>query len=113
MLNSAQMINCLQKKFSSLNVDQRDTPTKDQYGNQVPAGQPFLTCRYLERGRHSNIYSRSKRTLDFYKESLVYLFVQAQKTKKGFLVSDIEFCKILKCVESNNLSSFLNYFVIN
>ena len=86
--------------------DQRDTPTKDQYGNQVPAGQPFLTGRYLERGRHPNIYCRSKRTLYFYKESIVYPFVQAQETKKGFLVSDIEFCEILKYVESNNLSSF-------
>ena len=84
-----------------------DSDVRDGYGNIIPAGSPYITVYYLERAKYPNIYQTTKKHRLFYKESIVYPFVQAmyQPTKKGYFITDTEICKILKYVEFNNLAS--------
>ena len=84
-----------------------ESDVRDGYGNVIPAGSPYITGYYLERAKYPNIYQASKKHRFFYKESILYPFVQAmfQQTKKGYFITDTEICEILKYVECNNLAS--------
>ena len=72
-----------------------DTLVKDDYANKVAPGVPFLSGKFLEPTRYDSIYKLQKKTTYFYKEAVVFLFVQFSNTKKGILISNEELCEVL------------------
>ena len=80
---------------------------KDDYGNTIRVGHKHIHGHFLEKiststGHH---FKLSKKVTFFYKESVVYPFVQLTETKKIFQMSDIDFIEILQYVEETGLSS--------
>ena len=54
---------------------EKETPSNDGYGHEVPAGFPFIEGRYLERkseGRGVTRYTISKKPVYFHSESVMY-----------------------------------------
>ena len=72
-----------------------DTLVKDDYANKVAPGVPLLSGKFLEPTRYDSIYKLQKKTTYFYKETVVFSFVQFSNTKKGILISNEELCEVL------------------
>ena len=77
---------------------------KDDYGHPIRAGHEHIHGYLLEKISTSTGHL-SKKVTFFYKESIVYPFVQLTETKNGFQISDIDFIEILQYVEETGLSS--------
>ena len=71
---------------------------KDDYGH------PIFMATFWKKISTSTGHL-SKKVTFFYKESIVYPFVQLIETKNGFQISDIDFIEILLYVEETGLSS--------
>ena len=85
-----------------------DTPSTDDYGHVIPAGVNFLCGHFLEReykSTHATLYKISKKKTFFYKESVLYPFVQVEPTKKGVQVTNIELANINYYLEENGFSA--------
>ena len=71
-------------------------------------GTHYLKGHFMEKTAHSTkthqTYSLSKKTTYFYKESVVYAFVQFEESKKGFKLDGNHYAEILNFVEKNNFS---------
>ena len=82
----------------------------DDYGHTIPIGTHYLKGHFMEKTAHSTkthqTYSLSKKTTYFYKESVVYPFVQFEESKKGFKLDGNHYTEILNFVEKNNFSYF-------
>ena len=79
----------------------------DDYGNIVAPGLSYIEGRFMEKVdilSKGYLYKLSKKRTFFFKESVVYPFVQFAGHKKGFLLSAEEYVEILNYVESNGLS---------
>ena len=61
----------------------------------------------MERTKSDVMYEVSKKTTYFYKESVVYPFVQARTHKNGFIITNEELCEILAFVENSGMSRIL------
>ena len=78
-------------KFWLIRVDQTDLiatgDTVDSYGHRIPEGHSYISGHFLERlcdSRKSTIYQEEERTTFFYRENVVYPFVELQaKNFKG------------------------------
>ena len=78
-------------KFWLIRVDQTDLratgDTVDSYGHRIPEGYSYISGHFLERlcdSRKSTIYQEEERTTFFYKENVVYPFVELHaKNFKG------------------------------
>ena len=82
-----------------------DTSVRDNYGNSVAAGQAYIEGKFLERGKYPNIYKETKKTTYFYRETVVYPFVETVPTKNGDYISTAEVNNIICYVESNNMTA--------
>ena len=74
---------------------------KDDYGNIIKAGQSYLKGKFLERISAGNKYRVAKKLTYFYRETIVYPFVQAVALKAGYLIRNEELCEIYAHVELN------------
>jgi len=70
----------------------------DDYGVCIASSQKFLEGEILEKVNSLNkgsLYKKSKKKTFFFRESVVYPFVQLQETKKGLFLSTNELVEIL------------------
>ena len=85
-----------------------DTPSTDDYGHTIPAGVNFLCGHFLEReykSIHATLHKISKKKTFFYKESVLYPFIQVEPTKKGVQVTNIELANVSYYLEENGFSA--------
>lgn len=79
----------------------------DDYGNRIAPGLSCIEGRFLEKVEASAkgfLFKLSKKKTYFFRESVVYPFVQFTMAKKGYHLSTMEYVEILNYVESNGLS---------
>ncbi len=78
---------------------------KDDYGIVIPHGALFLKGRFLEmvveKGSH-RVYKLSKKITYFYKENVIYPFVNMAETEKGYILENVDLMDIIKFAEANN-----------
>ena len=68
----------------------------------------YIEGKFMEKVHiepKGTLYKLSKKKAYFFKESVVYPFVQFTGAKKGFLLLNKEFVTILNYIESTGLSS--------
>jgi len=80
----------------------------DDYGVKIAGGQSYIEGHFLERlssFKNGHIYKlqQNKKTF-FYRESVVYPFVQIIPSKKGLYLPINEYVEVLNFIESNGLS---------
>ena len=77
----------------------------EDYGNAVGQGVRYLKGHLLEKTdeKDSNkLYQLSKKQTLFYKESVVYLYVNFQETKNGLALNNCYLVENIQFVEVNN-----------
>ena len=82
-----------------------DEDEHDAYGHSVPKGVAFMKGNFLEKIQDSTngqIFKLSKKITFFYKESVLYPYVNFKETKKGLVLSSSEYTDIIHYVENNN-----------
>ena len=95
-------------------IPQGGTNRVDGYNHLIGPGVPYLKGYLLEKisklqrkdGEHYKVI-RNKETF-FYKEAVVYPFVQLEERKGGLFLPNTELVTILNFVESNSLTSLTN-----
>ena len=77
----------------------------DDWGQIITPGQVFIEGRYCLHqfsGRYDSTYTQ----IFFFKESIVYPFVQhVQKVQGGITISNDEKCDIINFVQTTGMSS--------
>ena len=79
----------------------------DDYLITIAAGQQYIEGNFLERqemAKKGYYYKLQKKKVYFYKESIVYSFVQLKESKKGLFLSNEEYVVILNYVEKTGYS---------
>ena len=64
---------------------ENDVGVTDGYGHMIPAGHSYVRGKYMEKQgetKHGKRYTCMKKDVYFYKESVVYPFVNFQQQKK-------------------------------
>ena len=82
-----------------------DEDEHDAYGHSVPKGVAFMKGNFLEKIQDSTngqIFKLPKKITFFYKESVLYPYVNFKETKKGLVLSSSEYTDIIHYVENNN-----------
>ena len=77
------------------------------YNNKIAPGQSYIEGKFMKKVDildKSFLFKVSKKRTFFFKESVVYPFVQFTEGKKGYHLSMVEYVEILNYVESNGLS---------
>ena len=78
---------------------------KDDYGNVVPYGESFFKGHFLElvveKSSH-RVYKQSKKITFFYKESVIYPYVNMAETEKGYILKNVDLMDIINFAEANN-----------
>ena len=88
----------------------RETMEVDSYGHQIPAGMVHLSGHFLERddrysSKKATVFSISRETTYFYKESILYPFVNIQEdNNKRLSLSARDYTDILLFIENNGFS---------
>ena len=78
----------------------------DDYGNSIPAGTIYFCGNFLERdtvGMKSVTYKLSHKTTYFYKESVIFPYVNFDEGKKGCVFTNEDYTDILVYIEHNGL----------
>ena len=79
---------------------------KDDWGQPISPGQRHIegsyttTCNIREK---RTVYARDDRRVFFFKECIVYPFVQHTVVQGGIVVSNIELCEIIDFVQSTGM----------
>ena len=78
----------------------------DDYGHIIPTGVGYMMGNFLEKSSHSTkssqTYTLSKKLTFFYKESVVYPYVNFQPCKNGFKLKMSDYTEILHFIEENS-----------
>ena len=77
----------------------------DDHGNAVGQGVRYLKGHFLEKTDEKDnrkLYKLSKKQTFFYRENVVYPYVNFQETKKGFALNNSDMMEIIQFVEANN-----------
>ena len=80
----------------------------DDYSHHIKAGQHYVEGHYLERESTSikgQTFNLMKLKVYFYKESVVYPFVQHEQKRGKLFISNNDLVEIIYYIESNGLSS--------
>ena len=78
--------------------------TEDSYGNKIPRGFSFLKGQFLEHTfttKTATIYKLSEELTYFYKETVLYPYVDIKCEKKGLTLTNTELTEIICYVEGN------------
>ena len=81
----------------------------DEYDNTIAAGQANFTGQFLEQTTSQTVYVLANKKPYFFKESVVYPFVQVIPNKKGFFITNDELCEVLAYVEKTGMSCIGEY----
>lgn len=74
-----------------------DIPATNDYGHIIPPGVNFFCGHFLERescSTHAILFKISKKKTYFYKESVLYPFVEVETTKRGIQITNVELSNI-------------------
>lgn len=76
----------------------------DDYGNHIPKGMKFISGIFLEKDSRMSsfkdlVFFPEKKVTFFYKESVVYPFVNIREEKKGLSLSLLDYGDIIRYVE--------------
>lgn len=74
---------------------------KDDYGNKISVGQEYLSGRFLEKTRYPETYIAQKEITCFYKETIIYPFVQCTISPRGHIITDADLCQVIAHGEQN------------
>lgn len=90
--------------------DTKDEIFTDDWGQNIAPGQAFIEGRYFLHqysGRYESTYTFDKRKVFFFKESIVYPYVQYVPDDKGdgITVANTEKCDIINFVQATGMSS--------
>ena len=81
---------------------------EDDYGHRISQGQQYVVGNFLERTRSTKkgllLKKESKKTY-FFKESIVYPFVQFSTLKMELYLTNNDFADILAFVEQTDMVS--------
>ena len=82
----------------------------DDYGHQIAIGQSYLIGNYFEKearssSKHGQMYKCMKKKVFFYKESVVYPFVNLESRKNNYFITNIDFYYVLSYAEHNGMSA--------
>ena len=80
----------------------------DDYGHKVPAGQSCIRGSYLEKtstNKNGDNYKLMTKIVYFYKESVVYPFVNFEKQKLHYTISKNDLCEIISYVQHFGMSA--------
>ena len=80
---------------------------KDSYDNYIAEGVHYLKGRFLEvidENESRKLYKLSDLKTFFYKESVVYPYVNIEETRKGLVLKNKDLVDIIQYVEANNFS---------
>ena len=80
-------------------MESRDQTMTDDWGQIIAPGQVFIEGRYCLHqfsGKYDSTYTQDQKKVFFFKEIIVYPFVQpVQKVKGGITISNDEKCDII------------------
>ena len=82
----------------------------DNYGHVIPAGMTYIKGNSLERmgsNKHSSTFKISKKCTFFYKESVVYPYVELLENREGFVFGNRIMTEIFCHVEENKFQHIL------
>ena len=85
----------------------------DDYGHKIPARMKFLIGHFLEQvstTKGSNIFCLLKKVTYFYKETVVYPYVEIKAGKKGLLLKSTDYMNII-CHIEHRLCPFITFSV--
>lgn len=78
------------------------TDEEDDYGNIIPKGATYFKGNFLERVNETiklEVYKLSKKTTYFYKENILYPYVNFNETKKGLTLNKRDLADIIHFTE--------------
>ena len=95
-----------------VNSDVADVDMTDGCKHDIKAGQEYISGYYLEKRSETlkgiTYTVNEKKSIFFYKESIVYPFVNAEekpdKKKKTLYISNNDYCDILRFVEETKMA---------
>ena len=85
-----------------------DKQCTDVYGHTVAQGNEYFSGKYLEwksETRHKTSFKEMKKTMFFYRTSVVYPFVNFEKSKNLFHITKTEYCDVLSYIEHFAMTS--------
>ena len=85
-----------------------DKQCTNDYGHTVAQGNEYFSGKYLEREsetRHKRSFKEMKKTMFFYRTSVVYPFVNFEKSKNLFHITKTEYCDVLSYIEHFGMAS--------
>ena len=80
---------------------------RDDYGNVFAEGNSYLARHFLEKISETEMkqtFQLTSKTTYFYKESILYPYVQFTESKKALVLENLHYMEILQYIEQNNFS---------
>ena len=74
----------------------------DYYGHCISSGQKYVAGKYLEKvgaKKQCQTYEWMQKNVYFFKENMIYLFVNFQARKDVYSISDFEDCEVIEYAE--------------
>ena len=74
----------------------------DNYGHCISSSQKYVAGKYLEKvgsKKQCQTYKLMKKNVYFFKDNIIYLFVNFQVRKDVYSVSDFEYCEVIEYAE--------------
>ena len=104
-------------KVTDVDCCELEEKSEDGYGHIIPAGNIFMQGHFLEivfTLKDSTLFklSTDKKTF-FYKESVVYPFVEMEEGKKGLVLNNSEYLDIIYFMESSGYAHFVIMLLAN
>ena len=74
----------------------------DKCRHCISNGQKYVADKYLEKvgsKKQCQTYKLMKKNVYFFKNNIIYLFVNFQVCKDVYSISDFEYCKVIEYAE--------------
>ena len=74
----------------------------DDYGHCISSGQKYVAGKYLEKvgsKKQCQINKLMKKNVYFFKDNIIYPFVNFQVRKDVYSISDLEYCEVIEHAE--------------
>ena len=85
----------------------------DDYGHFIASSQKYIADKYLEiiAKKQCLTYQLMKKNVYFYKESIIYPYVEFQNNNKDvYTISNMEYCAVCNMLNTLILFRFIHYF---
>ena len=78
----------------------------DDYGHTIATGMEYLVGSYLEKcneTKKGQLFKMLGKDVFFFKETIVYSFVNFQEHKGIYLIANDDYCDIILYIENNGM----------